>query len=205
LSGLVTIWSLALNAVGFLNFQWQWVAVASTIICGFFIWWVLYGLHRRIQQLEDTRPSLKVWPIKDRLEGAQIEVINNGAEGEFEAQIEASDYSGMYIPPQWRRYHGYWEGEQGSIVTIMRGMKRRLKLATFEMSPFIASARLDLYQITSQGMVSWPTHSYSILQPKSSVIPQIYLKVTISSIPSPRHGPVNLSIKVNAKDGIEIL
>lgn len=167
-----------------------------------FVGWTMYGYHT---ELEESKPSIEASLQCDFSDGIYITVKNNGEKGDFMAQIEILDATDYGLKLHWPRYSGYWEGKQTEAVAILKGMTERIKLATFEQGTVLLTGRLRFYKMTSDGMVYKDTHSYVIGVPDSEcgVVPEVCLKVTISSQPSAKEGAKEFILRINARGTVE--
>ncbi len=199
---------LTLAGVGTLlgyNIDWRWFTLGGFIVFSVFMGWIVFDHRRRILELEQTKPSIEAYPQCGWREGVTIKVKNNGAEGNFQAQVEVIDTTDLNMERMsWLYYKAYWDGEADETAVILKGMTRFIKLATFEQGT-TNSGWLRIYRMAPTGMQCLDTHHYPILSPEGFVIPEVCLKVTIGSTPSAKEGPIELTLRINASGTMEVI
>jgi len=197
---------VSVESGNFLLPVWVWwlILVVILIISPF---WVFHKLRLKLVSVEndrkkllDARPSIDVTLEKTQTSGGHINYLrvhNNGAEGEFRAQIELSsdDPSVLCLP----HYYGYWQYGNKDATKISKGHDDWLKIAELKSSPpsySIEHLEIFFYDKTAGCAHPVSTSSYfigvSITNKDGNTKPMTKwdykLRVSISSNPELREG-----------------
>lgn len=158
--------------------------------------------RRELRELEESRPSIHVEVINDRLDRMLLEVTNLGEHGDFEAQIEMLEGHGCIHGmerPTLPTYTGCWELGVGPKASLAQGHSDRLLIGKLEVNPQLLSAGFHMYFYDGRaacakdfGTTSW------LLVGKGTVAARFMLRITISSTPSMKQGPF---VKTYVVDG----
>jgi len=181
--------------------DWRLVSLVGFALFAIMVGWLIYEQRKEIGKLKDSRPIIKADVQKD-FQCVGINVRNDGAAGEFKAQIEVREHTQDYLSQDWTLYYGYWDSVSDSMIPIMKGMSHFLKLASFE-DTTANVGYLRFYRSPEQGHISRDTHSYPIFKPDGFLIPESTLRITISSRPDAVKGPVVLTLRIRATCEVE--
>ncbi|MCJ7515956.1 MAG: hypothetical protein MUO89_08375 [Dehalococcoidia bacterium] len=201
-----TQWGFNFQQIFGLNIKWL-PAVSLPIFLGIVIW-TIWDLCKKVERLEDVKPSIDVQQIKEG-DTLYLKVHNNGAEATFKAQIQlSSDDPAVQCLPH---YSGYWKYGNKDETKILKGQHDLLKIAEVISSPpDYDSIRLHIffYDTFSGHARAVSTSSYwigaTLTSKDGSTKPMAKhdykLCVTISSSPELKEGIFSREYVLNVDD-----
>lgn len=182
----------------------EWLGYPWITLVGFSIFaitsiWIILDLRKRVNTLEDNRPSIEVTP-ENGIRQYRLKVTNNGAPGKFETQIKI--ISGQeFLYSRFEDYLACWEYSDGKRAEIFSGQFDKLMIADYVIGePPHLIQRLSLYTLVSEagyvrkGLVSsssWEAGSIITSEDgvsRPAMKPEFVLQVTINSELSLREG-----------------
>lgn len=168
------------------------------ILFAVFMGWALLDKSNIIRGLEAHKPFIEADLLYDPLTGLYIEVKNKGETGQFMAQVTVLESTDDNLRWHWSPYDAYWDNEQTAKVSILSGLSRRIKLVSFEQRNLIGWLRL--YKSAPDGVQYHDTAGYSIgvPYPQCGEVPEVYLRLCISSEPGASNGAVNKTLRIKA-------
>ena len=181
-----------------LNIPLPLLSGAGFILFAIFMWWAWLDKSNLIKRMEANKPSIEASLLYDLLTGLYIEVKNKGETGQFMAQVTVLESTDENILLRLASYDAYWDNEPTSKISIARGLSHRIKLVSFEQRN--GSGWLRLYRSTPNGMKYYDTAGYSIdiPYPQYGEIPEVCLRVCISSEPGASNGASYKTLRIKA-------
>lgn len=158
-------------------------------------------LKSELDSIKNERPKIETI-VRTQQSNFDIEVLNNGEDAEFEAQIEVLDGRNFVLSLPLN-YVTYWENTKNNKTELKKGQKDWLKIATLQTEPpALINLRLHYYEITHFEGSTFPRVAYAnstswVLGNNQVVRPCIMLKVTISSSPSMIGGAFTRTYKLS--------
>jgi hypothetical protein len=147
-------------------------------------------LQSELDSIKNERPKIET-TIRTQQSNFDIEVLNNGENAEFEAQIQVLEGQNFVLSLPLN-YIAYWENTKNDKTQLRKGERDWLKIATLQIqtTPYpIANLQLHYYQVasfrcSSSPMITEANSTSWFLGNHQVVRPCIMLKVIISSNPS---------------------
>ena len=147
-------------------------------------------LQSELDRIKNERPKIET-TVRTQHSNFDIEVLNNGEDAEFEAQIQVLEGK-PFVLSLPLNYVTYWENTKNNKTDLKKGQNDWLKIATLQIetpASRLVNFRLHYYEITHFEGSAFPKVVYAnstswILGNNQVIRPCIILKVTISSRPS---------------------
>ena len=158
--------------------------------------------RQELCELQESRPSIQVEVVNDRLDRMLLEVTNLGEHGDFEAQIEmleGREFIHGIERPTLPIYTGCWELGLGAKASLAQGHSDRLMIGKLEVHAPLWTAEFYMYFYDARagGAKHFGTTSW-LLVGKGTVAARFMLRITISSTPRMKQGPF---VKTYVVDG----
>jgi hypothetical protein len=214
---IVPHWKLPSISQAFGGWPSEWWLVGGLALLVLFI---LEGSYRTITKirtehskeintLKQAKPLLVIKPINNKLTRQMcLEVTNNGASGDIEAQIVIVQEQGHYptIRPPNSPYQGYWQLSGESKTSLPQGHTDILEIGQLQsdMSTRVAHFTMVFYESSPLGAGKRAYDSDNWIIGLGDPIPvRFIIQVTISSTPNPLNGPIIKTYLVDGGVGVD--
>lgn len=184
------------------SFDIRLIHLAFILLFVFIIYWIIHDLYKRIEELEDAKPTIVVTIPAEENHTNHLEVKNNGAVGKFSAQIEILEDNNNQFQGT-STLQGYWtlgadhgeakikQGHIDKLAIIDRVYDRNGNLVGAEPVYYYTGSDNTRGTLRSRSTATPLNPNYINIGGRINVIawPRILkFKVTISSEPDLREG-----------------
>jgi hypothetical protein len=166
--------------------DFRWINLIGFVLFCAIIYWITHDLYKKIQELEDNKPTIRVFPTINH-DDYYLDVINYGEKAVFSAQIGIVD-SNTNEYQKLQGYNGVWNSTGNDEITIMKAHTASIKIATINRRNNIQNISLFAFDKVNNMIRTIESASWIPNSNDSIIKPEYKLQVTISASPSLKEG-----------------